>query len=180
MMPLSGLPGLTDLNAPKKKRRLALYLAAGATVLAVPALVWVNIGAQRSATDSHTDTVATGTTTTVHPAEPPLYEVADDWQVRGHSRFSDSEQQKQSRAAADDLVIGSDWIPEPKIVAAYEPKDDAEQTTTTRRRITLAEAGVVVRATDPNYLTTTTRPTTTIKGAKAATGTSKTASGTAG
>jgi hypothetical protein len=143
----------SNSNAPKR-----VLIASALTVLAVPALLWVNLrGGDSSTSDGSTDSateVSVESTTTSPPPPPVRYEVAEDWQVRGHSRFSDTEAARRSSAQTEHLVIGSENIPE--ALDYSRDSDDEDATTTTQRTISLAEAGVFVAVTDPNYLTTTT------------------------
>ena len=154
-------------NAPKR-----VLIASALTVLAVPALLWVNL---RGGDDSKGDptslespiSASTTTDITIPPPPPVRYEVAEDWQIRGHSRFSDTEAAKRSSVQTENLVIGAENIPEP---LDFSSSSDEDATTTTQRVITLAEMGVYVAVTDPNYLTTTTaRPVWTTPRSRVAT-----------
>ena len=72
-----------------------VLLATVVTVLVLPILLWFNFGGDDGAKKSVQATPVASTSSTVTTLPPPvLYEVAADWQVRGHSRFSDSEMAK--------------------------------------------------------------------------------------
>lgn len=140
-----------------------VLLATVVTVLVLPILLWFNFGGDDGAKKSVQATPVASTSSTVTTLPPPvLYEVAADWQVRGHSRFSDSEMAKRSKNLTERLVIGSENVPEPLIRASAQRAEAA--TSTTRRTVTLAELGLFPVPTDPNYLTTTTqKPKPTLK-----------------
>lgn len=135
-----------------------IWLASGVTALVLPLVVWFNVGDEASARKGvapQTTTQAVVTSTTVS-IPPPMYEVAAEWQVRGHSRFGDTKRAAEPQNLSESLVVGSNNVPAPLVHSRTSGTVTA--TTVAPQVISLAQAGVGPPPTDADY-----RPTTTVR-----------------